>query len=135
MDEINAALAAISARYDYEGQGLRNQQGALERAFELLRSNLDEDRDRALFESKARSGGSGRIRSGLFLQDQARISDEFADQLVRARAAKTAQVAPIIQALGSLEARRDAERAASARTIAREMVGSKEAIAAALELV
>lgn len=135
LDEIEAALSAISARYDYERQGLSNQQSAIGRAFELLMDQMDEDEKRALFENKARSGGSGRIRSGLFLKDQARIDDAFADQAVRARAERDSKLSPIQQALGSLAARRDAERAAEARAIAREMLGTQEAIAQALELV
>lgn len=135
MDEINAALQAITDRYEYQRTGLTNQVSGIERAFTLLRDQMSEEEEQDLFNSKAVAGGSGRINSGFFLQDQTRIADTYADQLVRARAEKNASLSPIQQSLGSINARRDAERAAEARRIAREMVGSKEAIAAALELV
>lgn len=135
MDEINAALQAITDRYEYQRTGLTNQVNGIERAFNLLRDQMSEEEKRDLFNNKAVAGGSGRINSGFFLQDQTRIADTYADQLVRARAEKNANLSPLQQSLGSIDARRDAERAAEARRIAREMVGSKEAIAAALELV
>lgn len=135
MDEINAALDAINARFGFEGQALGNERGGIERAFERLRAELAETQDQAQSELSSRAGGSGRIFSGFFLNDQARLADDFADQEERALAERNARLAPILQALGSLDARQEAARALEARTIAREMVGTQEAIAAALGLV
>jgi hypothetical protein len=135
LEEIRAALAAITARFELERGGLKGTRSGLQRAFELLSGRIGKDRSRTLRESKAASSGSGRIRSGLFLRDQAEINDEFADTLIRARAASDVQITPIEQLLGSLNARRDAERAKEARSIGREQMATREEIARALELV
>lgn len=135
LSEIEAVLDAIGARYDYEGQALHGQKESLLGAFKLLMQEQEKQKAQTLHESKAKSSGSGRIRSGLFLKDQSRIADAFADQLIRAQAERDAQLSPLQQALGSLQAREDAEKAAKAREIALEQLGTQEALAQALALV
>lgn len=135
LSEIQAVLDAIGARYDYEGQALRGQKQSLIGAFRLLKQQQEKEEAQALHESEQRAAGSGRIRSGLFLKDQSRIADAFADQLVRARAERDSQLSPLQQALGSLKAREEAEAAAKAREIALEQLGTQEALAQALALV
>lgn len=135
LEEIESALAAINAQFGREGTGLENQKNAISRAFTLLSDQFGEQETRQLDLSKERAAGGGRIRSGLFLNEQADIADEFADRLTRARAEKDAQLSPIQQALATLEARREEAREQRARQIAQQRLGTREAIAQALGLV
>lgn len=135
LEEIRAALDAITARFELERGQLTSRREALGRAMQLLMGRLDKERDRTLLDNKARNSGSGRIRSGLFLKDQARIADTFADQVARARGEQDAQLSPIQEALRTLNARREAEREVEARRIAREQLATQAEIARALELV
>lgn len=135
LEEIESALAAINAKFGREETGLENQQNAIARAFTLLSDQFGEQETRQLDLSKERAAGGGRIRSGLFLNEQADIADEFADRLTRARAEKSAQLSPIEQALATLEARREEAREQRARQIAQQRLGTREAMAQAIGLV
>lgn len=135
LDEIRAALDAISANFELERGQLEGSRGSIGRALELLLAKQDQDRAFLLRENKARNSGSGRIRSGLFLRDQGQIVDTFADQAVRARAETDAKLNPILLALSTLNARRDAAKSAEARRIGREQLATQEEIARALELI
>ncbi len=135
LNEIRAALEAIAAQFELERGDLNSRKSALARAMELLMGRLGREETRSLRESKARSSGSGRIRSGLFLRDQAEIAETFAAQRARAASERDAQLSPIQRALSTLNARREAAQAAEARRIAREQAATQAEIARALELI
>lgn len=135
LDEISAALAAISGQYGMQRTGLVGQQSALRRAYEMFQGRLGTERDIALERSQEMAGGSGRLRSGGFLRGQTDIASGFAQQLVDALRNRDAELSTTQQALGGSETQENLARAARAREIAREMLGSEEAIAEALKLV
>jgi hypothetical protein len=70
----------------------------------------------------------------LYLQQVGDVSEEFGQQRSAARAEKQSRLQQIRAALAHSDTAEAAARAAEARRLAREQVGTKEAIAKALKL-
>lgn len=134
VEEITAALDAISAMFNFQKGELTTEQEAALRGFDFLKTRLLQNRERAEEATTDQAAGRGLLRSGLYLREVGRLGSETASNIAQARAEKNAKVQAISRAVGNLEAQEEAERVAQARSLAREQVGTKEAIAQALKL-
>jgi hypothetical protein len=135
IEEIKSALAAITARTNLTRGSLEDERGSVNRAFGFLRERLGKQRGDELRGFKSEASGRGILRSGLFLRGSGRISENYAKAESEAVADRDARLRGIASSLSQLTAVEKAERAAEARRLAKEQVGTKEAIAKALQLV
>ena len=135
LDEITAALEAISAMFNLQEGELTAEQQAARQAFDFLKQGLLGAERRAIDQTTNQAAGRGILRSGLYLTETGRIKEDVAGQINQARAEKLARERAIQQRLAGLDTAEAAQRAQEARRIAKEQVGTKEAIARALELV
>jgi len=110
------------------------QENALN-AFNMLKERIDLAQTAAVDQARSAAAGRGLLRSGLYLNTVADIGQQSSDQLAQATAERVARERAIQQQIAGLTAQETAERTAKARELARQQVGTKEAIAAALELV
>lgn len=135
LDEIRAALDAISGMFELQRGNLSVEQENALNAFNMLKERINLAQTAAVDQARSSAAGRGLLRSGLYLNTVADIGEEAADQLTQATAERAARQRAIQQQIAGLTAQEKAERMARARQLAREQVGTKEAIAAALELV
>lgn len=135
MGEITAALDAISAMFDLQTGELSAEMQAARQAFDFLKQGLLGAQERAIEQTRNVAAGRGILRSGLFLNETGRLQEKAAGQINQAAAARAARERAIQQRISGLSAAEAAQRAQEARRIAKEQVGTKEAIARALELV
>lgn len=135
LPEIPLNLAHIAARFERERIDLRNRKAAIARAFELLEADLAEQEAKELERSKELAAGRGRIRSGLFVEEQADVADRFFDARTRGRADKESRITPIEQALSTIDARRAAAEADRVREVAQQQLAIQAQLAQMGQLV
>lgn len=135
LPEIPLNLAHIAARFERERIDLRNRKAAIARAFELLEADLAEQEAKELERSKELAAGRGRIRSGLFVEEQADVVDRFFDARTRGRADKESRITPIEQALSTIDARRAAAEADRVREVAQQQLAIQAQLAQMGQLV
>ena len=135
LDEINAALEAISAMFAAQEGELTAEQQAARQAFQFLRDSIFRSRDLALEQQLGDFAGRGIARSGIALEQQARLAEQASTQVSHAQAQKAARERAIERQIATLEATEERQRAEEARRLANEQVGTQEAIARALQLV
>lgn len=133
--EIRQALAAISAKANLARGGLVAQRGATNRGFQMLDEQMGDARLDALVGAKSGAAGRGLLRSGLFLRETGDIAEDFAQQRAGAVAERNARLREIAAQLSGITAQEKADRASTARQLARAQVGPKGDIARALKLV
>jgi len=135
VDEIRAALDAISSVFDLQTGELSEQQLAARRAFDFLRDNLLGARAEAIELTAGEAAGRGLLRSGLYLGEVGRISSQTAEQTAQARSERDARLAAIARQTAGLAAQEEAERAVAARQLAKQQLATKEQLAQVLKLV
>lgn len=135
LDAIRSALAAIAAQFDFQEGSLTAEQEAAKRAYGFLTEQFADQRSEALDRTRGEAAGRGLLRSGLFLRESGDVSERFAKSQSQAQAERDARLAAIANNIASLKAQEEAQKAETARNLAKEQVGTAEAIAQALQLV
>lgn len=135
LDAIRSALAAISASFNFQEGSLTAEQEAAKRAFGFLSEQFADQRAEGLTRVKGEAAGRGLLRSGLFLKESGNVSEQFSKAEAQAQAERDSRLRGIAANLANLKAQEEATKANEARRLAKEQVGTQEAIAAALKLV
>lgn len=135
IDEITAALNALSSVFGLKRGELETDQEAAGRFFNILRRGLLENQDLLEESTTDEAAGKGILRSGLYLNRIGEIGEQTAEQLAQARKDRDARLAAISRSLGGLKSQEEAERAVTARNLAKEQLATKEQLSQALQLV
>ncbi len=115
LADLEAALAALEAKYGLTREQLLADQTAAGDQFRYVLTMLNRSRQDALRGSTNQALGRGVLRSGIYLQDQSRISNEFAQQRAAEEAQNAARLRAIQEALSQLELQLQQDQVATAQ--------------------
>lgn len=131
---LEAILASIEARYGLSKDQLLADESEVGRLYRFLQSNLAQQQAGAIASSQDEAVQRGILRSGIQLQREGQIENEFAQQKSFASAENAAKLEAIRRQLANLEAQAVAERQAAAAYVGGGRLDTNRALADQLQL-
>lgn len=131
---LEAILASIEARYGLSKDQLLADESEVGRLYRFLQSNLAQQQAAAVASSQDEAVQRGILRSGIQLQREGAIENEFAQQKSFASAENAAKLEAIRRQLANLEAQQVAEQQAAAAYVGGGRLDTNRQLADMLQL-